>query len=144
VRIYLDNCCFNRPFDDQGSIRVRLETEAKLHIQECIRVEEVELVWSYMMDYENERNPFDDRRGAIAAWKRIAAIDVEESAAVLARSMAYARLGLRPKDALHTACAVEARCERLITTDDAFAKKAKSIREIRVVDPLLFVREVNP
>ena len=37
MRIYLDNCCFNRPFDDQGQTRVRLETEAKLCIQENIR-----------------------------------------------------------------------------------------------------------
>lgn len=30
MRVYLDNCMFNRPFDDQGHIRIRLETEAKL------------------------------------------------------------------------------------------------------------------
>jgi len=28
--IYLDNCCYNRPFDDQSQLRVRLEAEAKL------------------------------------------------------------------------------------------------------------------
>jgi len=28
----MDNCCFNRPFDDQTQTRVRLETEAKLEI----------------------------------------------------------------------------------------------------------------
>lgn len=36
MRIYLDNCCFNRPFDDQNQLRIRLETEAKLGIQEEI------------------------------------------------------------------------------------------------------------
>jgi hypothetical protein len=30
VRVYLDNCCFNRPFDDQRQTRVRLEAEVKL------------------------------------------------------------------------------------------------------------------
>jgi len=25
-KLYLDNCCFNRPFDDQSQLRVRLET----------------------------------------------------------------------------------------------------------------------
>lgn len=33
MRVYLDNCCYNRPFDDQRQVRVRLETEAKLRIQ---------------------------------------------------------------------------------------------------------------
>jgi predicted nucleic acid-binding protein len=26
MRIYMDNCCFNRPFDSQAQVRVRLET----------------------------------------------------------------------------------------------------------------------
>ena len=34
MKIYLDNCCYNRPYDDQTYIRIHLETEAKLHIQE--------------------------------------------------------------------------------------------------------------
>jgi len=29
MKLYLDNYCFNRPFDDQTQIRIRLETEAK-------------------------------------------------------------------------------------------------------------------
>ena len=29
MKLYLDNCCFNRPFDDQSQLRIRLETEAK-------------------------------------------------------------------------------------------------------------------
>ncbi|MFO7884916.1 MAG: hypothetical protein R6U68_08850 [Desulfobacteraceae bacterium] len=38
MKIYLDNCCFNRPFDDQTSLRIRLETEAKLDIQAKTRL----------------------------------------------------------------------------------------------------------
>ena len=30
MRVYLDNCCYNRPFDNQGQIKVFLETLAKL------------------------------------------------------------------------------------------------------------------
>ena len=33
MRIYLDNCCLNRPFDDQSKMRIRLEAEAVLFIQ---------------------------------------------------------------------------------------------------------------
>ena len=33
MRVYLDNCCYSRPFDDQSQLRVRLEIEAKLEIQ---------------------------------------------------------------------------------------------------------------
>lgn len=30
--VYLDNCCYNRPFDDQTQERVHLESEAILTI----------------------------------------------------------------------------------------------------------------
>ena len=37
MRVYLDNCCYNRPFDDQAQLSVRLETEAKLEVQRQMR-----------------------------------------------------------------------------------------------------------
>jgi len=61
MRIYLDNCCFNRPFDDQSRLRIRLESEAKMAIQESIQLGIYALVWSYVMDYENHKNPFPER-----------------------------------------------------------------------------------
>jgi hypothetical protein len=33
MRIYFDNCSYNRPFDDQSQIKIRLETSAKIYIQ---------------------------------------------------------------------------------------------------------------
>ena len=33
MRVYRDNCCYNRPFDPQEQLRIRLETEAKLEVQ---------------------------------------------------------------------------------------------------------------
>lgn len=29
MRIYLDNCCYNRPYDDQSHILIYLETQRK-------------------------------------------------------------------------------------------------------------------
>ena len=36
TRLYLDNCSFNRPYDDQSLLRNYLEAEAKVFIQLCI------------------------------------------------------------------------------------------------------------
>ena len=69
MRLYPDNCCFNRPFDDQGSLTVRLETEAKLHIQAGIRAGQHTLGWSYILDYENAANPLEERRNEIQQWE---------------------------------------------------------------------------
>jgi len=49
--VYLDNCCYNRPFDEQVSAAIRLETDAKLHIQELIRTGELKLCWSFVLDF---------------------------------------------------------------------------------------------
>lgn len=32
MKVYLDNCCYNRPFDDQTQERIHLESEAILMI----------------------------------------------------------------------------------------------------------------
>lgn len=32
--IYLDNCCYNRPYDNQSYVSIFIESQAKLFIQE--------------------------------------------------------------------------------------------------------------
>ena len=56
LKLYLDNCVFNRPFDDQSQIRIKLETEAKFYIQDQIKQRNVALVWSYILELENTHN----------------------------------------------------------------------------------------
>ena len=66
MKIYLDNCCFNRPYDDQSQMRIHLETQAKLHIQDLIKSRQIELVTSYMLEYENGKNKLGKRKQVIA------------------------------------------------------------------------------
>ncbi|MDR1326050.1 MAG: PIN domain protein, partial [Treponema sp.] len=70
-RIYLDNCCFNRPYDDQANLNVHLEAQAKIFIQNEILKNTFQLAWSFMMDYEISFNPFSDRKDAFLNWKNI-------------------------------------------------------------------------
>ena len=49
MRVYWDNCCYNRPFDEQAQLRVRLETEAKMEVQSQMRLGILEYVWSKML-----------------------------------------------------------------------------------------------
>ena len=143
MRVYLDNCCFNRPFDDQRQIRVRLEAEATLCIEDCIRKGMFELVWSYMLDFENEANPFDERRTAISGWRQYATIDVEETPLILQQADKLANAGLKAKDALHIACAIAGSCPYFVTTDDDLLKRQQEIKDIAIIEPTAFVRENN-
>lgn len=144
MKIYLDNCCFNRPFDDQSQLRIKLETEAKLKIQDEVKEGVFKLIWSYMIESENDANPFDERKGAIGIWRKYAVIDIAEVAVVLEKGVQLMSLGLRAKDALHIACAIEAECDYFLSTDDKILNKKNSIRELTITDPIGFIKEVYP
>lgn len=117
MKIYLDNCCFNRPFDDQSQLKIHLEAQAKLDVQRRILSGEYILVWSYILEYENDQNPFDVRKEAIIEWKSIAQEYIDESEEILCFAEQLQKKGIKPKDALHLACAVAANCDYFLTTD---------------------------
>ena len=135
-KIYLDNCCFNRPFDDQSQIRIHIETEAKLHIQREITKGNLQLVWSYILDYENSANPFEFRKTSISEWKKKAFAFVEESDSVLKQAKTIKNYGLKAKDALHITCAIEAECDYFITTDDGIINKGAVVKQIEILSPV--------
>lgn len=143
MRIYLDNCCFNRPFDNQSSIRVKIETDAKLYVQLMIKTGKIELAWSYILDYENDANPSVERRDTIGKWKFLASIDIVESEIVLDRANNFASNGLKAKDSLHLACAIETKCDYFLTTDDFIQKRAKGISDIEIVNPTEFIKLIE-
>jgi len=52
MKIYLDACCLNRPFDDQRQARVRLEAEAISLILQKLHQREWEWIGSDVLLYE--------------------------------------------------------------------------------------------
>lgn len=142
MRIYLDNCCFNRPFDDQSKIRIMLESEAKLRVQDDISMGKIEVVWSYILEAENIVNPFEERKRAIFDWKEQAIMKIKENHTILDKAKKLNQIGLRSKDALHISCAIFAGCNYFLTTDDKILNKSNLIKEIMVIDPIGFIKEV--
>jgi predicted nucleic acid-binding protein len=141
MRVYLDNCCFNRPFDDQKQLRIRLEAEAKLGVQETIMEGRIELAWSYILDFENAMNPFEQRKLVIFQWRTHAAVHIHETQGIREKAENLVQQGLKSKDALHVACAIALEYDYFLTTDDHLIKKSTGLKEIKVVDPITFVRE---
>ena len=138
MKVYLDNCCFNRPFDDQSSLIVRLETEAKIHVQELVRQGVFQLLWSFVLDYENAANPFGEVRNRIAEWKRRAVADCGLSDEVADKAHELMGLGLRQMDASHVACAISLGADCFLSTDKKILNKP--IMGIEVMNPIGFVR----
>ena len=137
MKIYLDHCAYNRPFDNQNNIKNQLETSAKLHIQEQIKQGKYELVWSYMSDLENNNNPNIENRKTIQLWENIAKYKCKSSEKILIQGNEIERKGIRANDALHIACAIESKCKYFITTDSGLVNK--KVAEIQIINPIDFV-----
>ncbi|GHU85562.1 hypothetical protein FACS189473_4660 [Spirochaetia bacterium] len=138
MKIYLDNCCYNRPYDDQSNIFNFVETEAKLMIQQMIKDKTLEMVWSDVLDFENNDNPFQERRIEIAQWRELASAIIELDDIIIENARKLMTIGLRQKDASHIACAISANADYFITVDKKILNKP--IQDIIVINPLDFLR----
>ena len=141
MRVYLDNCCYNRPFDQQTQLRIQLETITKLAVQLLMATGVVQYVWSKALDYEISFNPFPKRKTSILWWKDGAAEYVEMTPALMQRGEEIETLGVKPKDALHLASAEKAGCDWFLTTDKRLLKKATVLGKMKIVNPIQFISE---
>lgn len=144
MKIYLDNCCYNRPYDDQSQIRISLEAQAKIYIQTMIETGNFKLVSSYMLIYENSRNRIETKRKAIEQFiKDNTAIYIDDSYSEEVEHIAIEiqQTGVKSADAIHVACAILAKCDFFITTDDRLLKYKSDL--ISIVDPVEFIRKIG-
>jgi len=138
--VYLDNCAFNRPFDDQRQMRIFLEAQAKLHIQHLITRNKLRLICSYMSHYENNDNPHEERRCSITDFLKHAEhyVDYDQAEKVEEKASEIMEQKIGNKDAIHIACAIIGGCDYFITTDDSLAKKYIG-KEICICGPIDFI-----
>jgi hypothetical protein len=93
MKVYLDACCLNRPFDDQSQPRVRLETEAVSLILEKLHQREWDWVSSEILLYEIGQNPDLENRQRVMSFASLAHQIVETSEKILRRAEELEELG---------------------------------------------------
>ena len=147
MKIYLDVCCLNRPFDDQTQERVHLETEAIEFILLHFEKEDWRWVGSEALIYEVNHVTNIDRRFNIFRLMSL----IQESRSVSEKSIARAKqlvdLGFKALDALHIACAEDAKADVFLTTDDRLLKTAMrnaKVIDVCVANPLKWLEEQMP
>jgi len=137
-KVYLDNCCFNRPYDNQTQVEIHIETQAKLHIQGQIINNEYDLVWSPVLEYENSENPFEIRREAIIEWKNIAKHHAVIDDKTIEKVNELEKTGIKPKDAAHLACALSVSTDYFVTTDKGLLNK--NVDGIKIINPIDLIK----
>ncbi|HEU4886207.1 MAG TPA: PIN domain-containing protein [Longimicrobium sp.] len=144
IRIYLDTCCLNRPLDNQSQQRVRLESEAIIIILRRVARGEWTMIGSGAIDDEIAANPDPELRDHVQSFARVATEYVTLNPDHGRRGRQLQAAGLQGHDALHLACAEAAGADVLLTTDDAFVRRARRVQQdvgVRVVNPLTWLEE---
>lgn len=144
IKVYLDINIFNRPFDDQEQERIKQETTAIFSILQRIKNGDFILLWSFMLDYENSLNPFEDVRMEIEMASSLAKEIVVTNEPILATSQGFESNGIKPRDAIHLACAIKGKAGYFITCDDKIIKKAPGMEiSLKIMNPVRFVDEME-
>lgn len=144
TKVYLDNCCFNRPYDDQSQLTVSMEALAKLSIQQDIRNNNADLVTSYILVAENTANRFEEKRKDIQKFiDKYTNTYVSEKSADMVKNIAIdiMNTGIKLMDACHVACAIIAGCDYFISTDKRLLKYQSD--RIKIVNPISYVLETE-
>ncbi len=142
--IYLDNCCYNRPFDDQTQERIHLESEAILTVLKMGQMKRVIIAGSEILTLEINHMMDDNKKRKVMDLYKVADMHIFYTDKIRQRSADIMSVSkIRTFDSLHIAAAEEANADVLLTTDDKFEKMAEKLDlKTRVVNPLKFVWEV--
>ena len=144
MRLYLDTCCVNRPFDDQSQERVRVESEAILSIIQRIQSGSDQWIGSDVLTREINEIRNGERREAL----RAVALEVDET--ILSDQVTEVRaselmsLGFAEMDARHLAAAEKGSADAFITVDDKLLRRAsrqKTHLAVKVVSPVSWIVE---
>ncbi len=129
TKVYLDNCCYNRPYDDQKQLRISLETQAKMAIQKAISEGKLTLVTSAMLYYENSRNGSRKIRDTVANFmsryeSEYIPSDIEK---IWELQSSIESSGIKTTDAFHVSCAIYSHCDYFITTDAVYSNTGLTV-----------------
>ena len=141
LKIYLDNCCYSRPFDDLSQEKVKDEATAKIFIQSLIKYKSIELYYSFMSQIEIEESPFEDSKTYILDFietNAIGFIGKKRFDEIETLADEIIKTGIKQKDATHLACAMLAKCDYFITTDKRVLKYQTD--KIQIVNPIEFIK----
>lgn len=138
MKIYLDTSVYNRPFDDQTQPRIWLETLALFIILLNIENKVFDLVTSSILDYENSKNPYMERKKWVESCFELSVYKQNYQDSMENRIQELCTKTISVIDAMHIVFAENAECNYFITCDDKILKKYND-SIIKVIDPLNFI-----
>jgi predicted nucleic acid-binding protein len=145
MRIYLDCCSLQRPFDDKSQPRIAVEAEAVLNILALCGSGLLALVSSDALALEIGRIPDRNRRNNALDILEIAKETLELTPEIEVLARRFGTEGTKTMDALHLAFASASEVDYFCTCDDKFLIKAKNFSGLKtkVVSPTELIMELG-
>lgn len=145
LQLYLDTNVWGRPFDEQTQDRIQKETNAFFKILEGVQYLQIyKIIGSLILDDEIEQIEGSMKKEAVKTLVDLFIIQKIDTFSISLQSE-LKEIGLKEKDALHIAFAID-NVDYFITCDDEILSKSQEIErrfEIKVLNPVKFVREVK-
>ena len=137
MKLYLDNSFLNRFFDDPALGTNKLEREILLRVLDQAHVGDIQLVNSSVIEFENARNPFPQRKQFVAQVMKSAPIFQSYTVAAAQRVTELVDVcKLSLYDARPIAVAETAQVDFFLTCDYDLVKKYQGT--MNVVTPATF------
>ena len=133
LKIYLDNCCYCRPFDDLTLDKTQREAAAVQKIAALAKNGKITLVSSQFVKYEMEQIQLEQKRNNVLGFYHC------DEYYVLTRKIEklakyYQTFGLKTFDNLHLAVSETNGVNYLLTTDIDFVKfSARFTHYVKVI-----------
>jgi predicted nucleic acid-binding protein len=145
MKIYLDCCCLQRPFDDKSQPRIAVEAEAILVVLALCESGHLKLISSDALLLEINQIPDQIRKEDTLEILRLAEKTVELTPEVETLARNFKDYGIKTFDALHLAFASFSKIDYFCTCDDKFMRKAKRLENLNtnVVYPTELVMELD-
>ncbi len=144
MRVYLDNCCYNRILDDRSHSQIYFERNSILLILELAEKSAIKLIGSEMLEKEMAETKDVYKRSVLQLMYKLCEEEIKVNFAVLERAEEIRhKSNIKYKDSIHLACAEIAKADVLLTIDRKFMNNCKRIYTFtEVMNPNQWLLEV--
>ena len=144
LKLYLDNCCYNRPFDDLRQEKNNLEAQAIKLIIDKYWKDEFEIYTSDALVIEmNSIKDQIKKAKVLEVYNKLNLINIPFSNNIIKRASELRNYNIKNMDSLHIAYAESSNIDYFITTDKLLINaSSRANLNVKVINPISFIMEV--
>ena len=144
LKLYLDNCCYSRPFDDLTQEKNNLESQAIKVIINKYCNNEFKIYTSDVLIFEiNKIKDEIKRKKVLEVYNKLKLTNIKASDKIIKRAYETRKYNIKDMDSLHIAYAESFNINYFITTDKLLINASKRAGlKMKVMNPIEFVMEV--